>query len=49
MDGLPPVPLAEVEEACREAAALVERYCGGRPHWEILSAEHPSLSLVERR
>jgi DNA/RNA-binding domain of Phe-tRNA-synthetase-like protein len=45
VDGMPPVTVAEVEETCQEVAALVERFCGGRTRWEILSAEHPSLSL----
>lgn len=47
VDGLPPVTPAEIEEACRATAALVERFCGGRTRWEILSAEHPSMSLGE--
>jgi DNA/RNA-binding domain of Phe-tRNA-synthetase-like protein len=47
VDGLPPVPAAEVEEACRETAALVERFCGGRTRWAVLSAEHRSMSLDE--
>jgi DNA/RNA-binding domain of Phe-tRNA-synthetase-like protein len=47
VDGLPPVPVAEVKDACREIAALVERFCGGRTRWEILSAQHPSMSLCE--
>ena len=47
VDGMPPVTVAEVEETCREVAALVERFCGGRTRWEILSAEHPGMSLGE--
>ena len=47
VDGLPPVTVAEVEEICREVAALVERFCGGRTRWEILSAQYPSMSLTE--
>jgi DNA/RNA-binding domain of Phe-tRNA-synthetase-like protein len=49
VDGLPPVTLAEVEDSCREAAALVERFCGGRTRWKILSAQHPGMSLGEVR
>ena len=47
VDGMPPVTAAEVAETCREAAALVERFCGGRTRWEILSAQHPCMSLGE--
>jgi DNA/RNA-binding domain of Phe-tRNA-synthetase-like protein len=47
VDGLPPVPVAEAKDACREIAALVERFCGGRTRWEILSAEHPRMPLNE--
>lgn len=47
VDGMPPVTVAEVEETCREVAALVERFCGGRTRWEILSAQHPGMSLGE--
>ena len=49
VDGMPPVTVAEVAETCREVAALVERFCGGRTRWEILSAQHPSMSLSENR
>lgn len=49
VDGLPPVPAAEVEETCQEVATLVERFCGGRTRWEILSAGHPSMSLGPER
>jgi DNA/RNA-binding domain of Phe-tRNA-synthetase-like protein len=45
VDGLPPVPSTEVEQACDEVAGLVERFCGGRTRWEILSAEHPNMPL----
>jgi DNA/RNA-binding domain of Phe-tRNA-synthetase-like protein len=45
VDGMPPVAVAEVAETCREVATLVERFCGGRTRWEILSAQHPSMSL----
>ena len=49
VDGLPPVTVAEVEETCREVATLIERFCGGRTRWEILSAQHPSMSLSAER
>ncbi len=45
VDGLPPVPLEEVEQACGEIIELVSRFCGGETRWEILSASHPSLEL----
>jgi DNA/RNA-binding domain of Phe-tRNA-synthetase-like protein len=45
VDGLPPATPAEVAAACQEIAGLVERFCGGRTRWEILSADHPRMSL----
>jgi DNA/RNA-binding domain of Phe-tRNA-synthetase-like protein len=45
VDGLPPVTGAEVDETCREVAALIERFCGGCTRWELLSTQHPSMSL----
>lgn len=46
VDGLPPVPVAQVEEICREAAALIERFCGGRMRHEILSTQNPRMALA---
>ncbi len=45
VDGLPPVTAGEVDDTCRELAGLVQRYCGGRIRWEVLSAEHPRMEL----
>lgn len=47
IDGLPPVAAADVGEICRESAALIGRFCGGRTRWEILSAQHPHMILSE--
>jgi DNA/RNA-binding domain of Phe-tRNA-synthetase-like protein len=47
VDGLPPVTVAEVKDACREIAALVERFCGGHTRWEVLSAKHPRILLTD--
>ncbi len=47
IDGLPPVTTEEVAEICRESAALIERFCGGRTRWEILSRQHPSMLCNE--
>lgn len=48
VDGLPPVTPAEVEAICQEVAAWVSRFCGGRIHHEILSAEKPRIELAAR-
>jgi DNA/RNA-binding domain of Phe-tRNA-synthetase-like protein len=48
VDSLPPVMVAEVEETCREVAALIEHFCGGCTRWEVLSAEHPRMTLNEK-
>jgi len=45
VDGLPPVPIAEVEGACREIMELIERFCGGNARCEMLTVENPSIRL----
>jgi DNA/RNA-binding domain of Phe-tRNA-synthetase-like protein len=45
VDGLPPVPVDEVEAACREVMALIEKFCGGQCRYEILSEENPRIRL----
>ena len=45
VDGLPPVPVEEIDQACRELMELVERFCGGRSRYEILSQENPRMKL----
>lgn len=45
VDGLPPVPQAEVEDACREVMELIEKFCGGETRYEILSQQNPSIKL----
>ena len=46
VDGLPPVPRAEVNQACAEVVELVQRFCGGRARVEVLSEGNPSISLA---
>jgi DNA/RNA-binding domain of Phe-tRNA-synthetase-like protein len=46
VDGLPPVPTVEIEEACAEIVGLVHRFCGGSSRVAILSAENPRISLA---
>ena len=45
VDGLPPVTGPEVEQACQEVAALVQRYCSGTVRYEVISAEKPRIEL----
>jgi DNA/RNA-binding domain of Phe-tRNA-synthetase-like protein len=45
VDGLPPVSEPEVEAICREAIELIERFCGGRTRYEILSRQNPRIKL----
>lgn len=47
VDGLPPVPAAEIEQACEELSALVRRYCGGRVRCELLTESRPQISLAD--
>ena len=46
IDGLPPLPTAEVEQAGMEIIELVQRFCGGRARFALLDSNHPSISLV---
>ncbi|MBI4961889.1 MAG: hypothetical protein HY913_01295 [Desulfomonile tiedjei] len=45
VDGLPPVPIAEVEEACQEIMELIKRFCGGSARFGMLTAESPKIRL----
>lgn len=45
VDGLPPVPSAEVEEACREIMDLIKKFCGGNAHYEMLTVDNPRIKL----
>jgi len=47
IDGLPPIPLSEVDEVCRQVMELVRRFCGGRTRCEIITREHPRIKLTE--
>jgi DNA/RNA-binding domain of Phe-tRNA-synthetase-like protein len=47
IDGLPPIPLSEVDEVCRQVMDLVRRFCGGRTRYEILTRERPRIKLTE--
>ncbi len=46
VDGLPPVPVSEVDAACHEGMELIQRFCGGNARYEILSAANPRMKLV---
>lgn len=45
VDGLPPVPVSEVEQACREVMELIERYCGGNARHAVLTQDNPTIRL----
>jgi DNA/RNA-binding domain of Phe-tRNA-synthetase-like protein len=45
IDGLPPVPESQVRDICREVAALIEKFCGGHTHWELLARENPQMQF----
>jgi len=45
VDGLAPVTQAEVEAICLEVSELIQKHCGGRTRYELLTKDHPSLSL----
>jgi len=46
IDGLPPVTAPDVEAAGKDVMDLVERFCGGRMRFEILSRQNPRLRLT---
>jgi len=46
VDGLPPVPSSEIEQACGEIIELVERFCGGRMRFELLAEGNPRIKLT---
>jgi DNA/RNA-binding domain of Phe-tRNA-synthetase-like protein len=45
VDGLPPVAVGEVEEACRDIAELIEKFCGGQTRYEMVTALNPKVRL----
>lgn len=45
IDGLAPVTAEEVENICGETMELIEKYCGGKLRYEILSEDHPEMEL----
>ena len=48
IDALPPVTPEEVTGICRDVEDLVHLFCGGRTRVEILSAQNPRISLLEK-
>ena len=45
VDGLPPVPRADVQTVCGEIVDLVQAFCGGTARVELLTQDCPSLRL----
>ncbi len=45
VDGLPPVPMAEVEQICEEIAQLVQRFCGGEVVCRYLREDNPTIEV----
>ena len=45
VDGLPPVEIEEIEQACAEIAELVERFCGGSSRIEVITKDNPKIRL----
>ena len=46
IDGLPPVSRDDVEAMCHEMMDLVDRFCGGKLRYDILSQENPKIALI---
>ena len=45
VDGLPPVTKDEVDKICQEAKELIQKFCGGKLRYEILTKENPEMKL----
>jgi DNA/RNA-binding domain of Phe-tRNA-synthetase-like protein len=45
VDGMPPAKVADVEKVCQETIELVERFCGGRMIYGMLSRETPKMRI----
>ena len=45
IDRLPPVELEEIHTIASQVMAWVEKFCGGRLRYELLTANHPLLLL----
>jgi DNA/RNA-binding domain of Phe-tRNA-synthetase-like protein len=46
VDGLPPVPRSEVDQACRDITEPVTQFCGGRLRSEVLSRNNPRIEFA---
>jgi DNA/RNA-binding domain of Phe-tRNA-synthetase-like protein len=46
IDGLPPVSAAAVEQICLEAMELIQRFCGGRLWFELITPQNPRIRLT---
>jgi len=47
VDGMPPVSHRGVEEASREMIGLIQKFCGGRTRFEVLSRENQRIKISE--
>lgn len=47
VDGLPPVPISEIETICQKIIGLIEQFCGGRTRYEVLTSENPRIRITE--
>jgi DNA/RNA-binding domain of Phe-tRNA-synthetase-like protein len=45
VDGLPPVTRPEIEAICLEIMELIQKHCGGRLRYELLTRDQPSISI----
>jgi DNA/RNA-binding domain of Phe-tRNA-synthetase-like protein len=45
VDGLPPVTQADVESICLEVIDRIQRHCGGVLRYELLTRDHPTMSI----
>lgn len=46
IDGLPPTSPGQIEQICQEALELIQRFCGGRLRYELLTRDNPRICLT---
>jgi DNA/RNA-binding domain of Phe-tRNA-synthetase-like protein len=47
IDGLPPVPISEIEAICQRIIELTEQFCGGQTRYGVLTRENPQVRITE--
>jgi len=46
IDAFPPISYTQVEKMCEETVRLIERFCGGKLSYQVLSQDNRQMALV---